>query len=59
MPGDANDLYFVAKELGSYGNDIRVQFVADQASGSAIAVEVGPNYWNITKTSGTNTENAG
>ena len=48
MDGVANDLYFVAKEMGSYGNDIRVQLVADQSSGSAISVEIGPHYWNIT-----------
>lgn len=48
MPGFGNDLYFTAKHLGSYGNDIRVQFVDDQPAGSAMSVEVGPNPWNIT-----------
>ncbi|MEW6266672.1 MAG: flagellar hook-associated protein FlgL [Thermodesulfobacteriota bacterium] len=47
MLGYGNDLYFVAKNIGTGGNDVRIQFV-DSAPGSALSVTLDPLHWNIT-----------
>jgi len=47
MPGKANDLVFTAKQMGTWGNDVRVEYKVPQTKPSSLSVEVGPNPWNI------------
>ncbi|MEW5724306.1 MAG: flagellar hook-associated protein FlgL [Thermodesulfobacteriota bacterium] len=54
--GYGNDLYFVADQMGSWGNDIHLQFLTDKPAGSALSVDFDPpgssanpsNNWVIT-----------
>ena len=47
FPGKANDLVFTAKQMGTWGNDVRVEYNLSPTATSATTVTVGPNPWNI------------
>lgn len=47
LPGVGNDLVFTAKHLGTWGNDLRVQYKVAQTHPSDLSIEMGPESWNI------------
>lgn len=47
FPGQANDLVFTAKHMGTWGNEVRVEYKLPQTKPSPLSLEVGPNPWNI------------
>jgi flagellin-like hook-associated protein FlgL len=47
FPGQANDLVFTAKQMGTWGNDLRVEYQQPKTHPSDLSVSVGPNPWNI------------
>ena len=47
LSGKANDLVFTAKHMGTWGNDLRVQYNLPQTKPSPLSIEVGPESWNI------------
>ena len=56
LRGSANDLVFTAKQMGTWGNDIRVEYKSPDPAGTnpqAPSITVGPNPWNICVTLGT------
>jgi flagellin-like hook-associated protein FlgL len=54
LPGGANDLVFTANYMGTWGDDVRVEYRAPSgANPSEAKVEVGPQPWNICVTLGT------
>ncbi len=53
IPGKANDLVFTAKQMGTWGNDVRVEYQLPQPPQSSPSITVGPNPWNICVSLGT------
>lgn len=47
LPGGANDLVFTANYMGTWGDDLRIEYREPNAPGSPLSVTVGPNPWNI------------
>ncbi|MGL4209525.1 MAG: flagellin [Candidatus Adiutrix sp.] len=47
LSGKANDLVFTARNLGTSGNDIRVEYNLPRPPVAETTVTVGPNPWNI------------
>jgi hypothetical protein len=49
LRGEANDLVFTANYLGTWGDDLRVEYHAPNpaSANSELSVTVGPNSWNI------------
>ena len=48
ISGKANDLVFTATQMGSWGNDLRVEYKLPQTHPStSTEIAVGPNPWNI------------
>ncbi|MDR2141389.1 MAG: hypothetical protein LBR11_06315 [Deltaproteobacteria bacterium] len=47
QPGGANDLVFTANYMGTWGDDLRVEYRQPQQPDSPLSVTVGPNPWNI------------
>ncbi len=48
LPGKGNDLVFTAKEMGTWGNDVRVEYKLPTTHPSAGPIlEVGDQPWNI------------
>lgn len=47
LPGKGNDLVFTAKHMGTWGNDLRVEYKLPQTRPSAASLTVGPESWNI------------
>ncbi|MDR0881923.1 MAG: hypothetical protein LBP55_05215 [Candidatus Adiutrix sp.] len=54
FPGQANDLVFTARQMGTWGNDLRVEYRYPDSlpASSDASVTVGPNPWNICVTLG-------
>jgi flagellin-like hook-associated protein FlgL len=54
FPGSANDLVFTANYMGTWGDDVRVEFAKTQGPyPNSASVTVGPQPWNICVTLGT------
>lgn len=47
LSGKANDLVFTATQMGSWGNELRVEYSLPQPPQSTPSISVGPNPWNI------------
>jgi flagellin-like hook-associated protein FlgL len=47
LPGAANDVVFTANYMGTWGDDVRVEYANPNAPNRAASVTVGPNPWNI------------
>ena len=57
LPGGANDIVFTANHMGTWGDDVRVEYRAPSGqSPSSAKVEVGPESWNICVTLGTDAQ---
>ena len=57
LPGKANDLVFTASQMGTWGNDVRVEYkLPDTHPSAGPAVQVGPNPWNICVTLATDAQ---
>jgi flagellin-like hook-associated protein FlgL len=56
LPGRANDVVFTANHMGTWGDDVRVEYRAPSASPSEASVTVGPQLWNIQVTLGTDAQ---
>jgi flagellin-like hook-associated protein FlgL len=56
LPGRANDVVFTANHMGTWGDDLRVEYVKPAQPGTAASVSVGPQLWNICVTLGTNAD---
>lgn len=47
LPGKGNDLIFTASQLGTWGNDVRVEYSLPQPPSRDLSITVGPETWNI------------
>ncbi|MDR2947048.1 MAG: hypothetical protein LBV79_09915 [Candidatus Adiutrix sp.] len=47
MAGKGNDLVFTAKQMGTWGNDLSVEYNLTHNKPSPLSVTVGPETWNI------------
>ncbi|MDR2200122.1 MAG: hypothetical protein LBR53_11870 [Deltaproteobacteria bacterium] len=47
IPGDANDIVLTANHLGTWGDDLRLEYREPQAPNSELSVTLGPQLWNI------------
>ena len=47
LPGKANDLVFTARHMGTWGNDVRVEYQTPKTHPSPLSISVGPESWNI------------
>ncbi|MDR2302473.1 MAG: hypothetical protein LBF38_10590 [Deltaproteobacteria bacterium] len=47
LPGGANDIVLTANYMGTWGDDLRLEYKAPQNHPSTASVTVGPQPWNI------------
>ncbi len=47
FPGAGNDLIFTAKEMGTWGNSVRVSYEMAETPNTPATVEMGDSPWNI------------
>jgi flagellin-like hook-associated protein FlgL len=47
IPGDANDIVLTANYMGTWGDDLRLEYLQPKAANQAFSVSVGPSPWNI------------
>ncbi|MDR2386868.1 MAG: hypothetical protein LBE80_04695 [Deltaproteobacteria bacterium] len=56
LPGGANDIVLTANYLGTWGDDLRLEYKAPQSHPSTASVTVGPQPWNICVNLATNAQ---
>ncbi|MDR2612316.1 MAG: hypothetical protein LBG06_05615 [Deltaproteobacteria bacterium] len=56
LPGAANDVVFTANYMGTWGDDVRVEYRNPNAPNQEASVTVGPQSWNICVTLGTDAQ---
>jgi flagellin-like hook-associated protein FlgL len=56
IPGEANDVVFTANYMGTWGDDVRVEYRDPNAPNQQASVTVGPQSWNICVTLGTDAQ---
>ncbi|MDR1036772.1 MAG: hypothetical protein LBT40_09410 [Deltaproteobacteria bacterium] len=53
IPGEGNDVVFTANYMGTWGDDVRVEYRSPNKANQQASVTVGPESWNICVTLGT------
>ncbi|MDR2339324.1 MAG: hypothetical protein LBF40_04210 [Deltaproteobacteria bacterium] len=56
IPGDANDLVLTANHMGTWGDDVRLEYLAPNVPNSELKVTLGPSPWNIQVTLATDAQ---
>jgi flagellin-like hook-associated protein FlgL len=56
LPGGENDLVFTANYLGTWGDDVRIEYRAPASPSTPASVTVGPQLWNICVNLATNAQ---
>ncbi|MDR3155058.1 MAG: hypothetical protein LBW85_12525 [Deltaproteobacteria bacterium] len=56
LQGEGNDVVFTANYMGTWGDDLRVEYKNPNLPGQEASVTVGPQLWNICVTLGTDSQ---
>jgi flagellin-like hook-associated protein FlgL len=56
LPGNANDIVLTANYLGTWGDDVRLEYRVPNSANQTTSITVGPQTWNICINLGTDSQ---